>query len=201
MRVVLFLFLLVFSAFSTLEAVAQTAPYKVRPGDTLDITVWQDPKLNRRVIVEPDGRVAFPLAGSFQAGGRPVSVIEATLKQLLAKSFAEELDISVSLVQKEEPQVPPEPEIDPSFYVTGEVAKPGQFAFKTPTNVLQAIAMSGGLGPFAASKRIKIRRIVDGEERLYDFNYDAFISGQDMSGNMQLDAGDVVIVPEKWLFE
>lgn len=195
MRVVLFLFLL---AFSSMEAAAQSTPYKVRPGDALDITVWQDAKLNRRVIVEPDGRVAFPLAGSFQAGGRPVSVIEATLKQLLAKSFAEELDISVSLVQKEEP---PEPEIDPSIYVTGEVAKPGQYGFKTPTNVLQAIALSGGLGPFAASKRIKIRRIVDGQETLYDFNYDAFISGEDLSGNMRLHAGDVIIVPEKWLFE
>ena len=99
------------------------------------------------------------------------------------------------------PPLPPEKPIDPSVYVTGEVAKPGQYFFKTRTNVLQAIALAGGLGPFAAERRIKIRRLEHGQETLYEFDYHAFEDGRDLSGNMFLRSGDVVIVPEKGLLE
>jgi len=187
-------------ALSALHALAASAPYKVLPGDTLDVTVWQDEKLNRRIIVAPDGRISFPLAGHLQAGGVTIEGIEAALKQRLAKQFNGEVDISVSLVQQQ-PATAAAAVIDPSFYVAGEVAKPGQYFFKTPTNVLQSIALSGGFGPFAAQKRIRVRRLIDGIEHFYDFNYDSFISGTDTSKNIVLKAGDVVIVPEKGLFE
>jgi polysaccharide biosynthesis/export protein len=81
------------------------------------------------------------------------------------------------------------------------VAKPGQFYFKVQTSLIQGIAMAGGLGPFAADRRIKLRRKENGVETLYEFDYDAFISGKDLSGNMRLHSGDVIIVPEKGIFE
>jgi polysaccharide export outer membrane protein len=69
------------------------------------------------------------------------------------------------------------------------------------TTVLQAIAMAGGLGPFAAKKRIQVRRKVDGQEMLYPFNYDDVEQGRDISGNIFLKDGDVIVVPEKGIFE
>lgn len=183
----------------------EAAQYRIRPGDTLEVLVFQDPKLNRQVIVAPDGRVAFPLAGHFQAGGRTLEAVEGELKQRLKSQFTDDIDVTVSLLSQKEiplgPVVPEEPPIDPSVYVTGEVARPGQYFFKTRTNVLQAIALAGGLGPFAAERRIKIRRKEEGAETLYEFDYDAFTSGEDLSGNMSLRSGDVVIVPEKGIFE
>ncbi len=180
--------------------------YLVRAGDTLDVLVWQDSKLNRQVLVAPDGRITIPLAGHVAAAGRTLASVEAALKERLKSQFKDELDISVALVSSKErpvkpPGPPPLPPIDPSVYVTGEVGKPGQYFFKTRTDVLQAIALAGGLGPFAAERRIKIRRKVEGEEVLYEFDYDAFISGADLSGNMPLRSGDVIVVPEKGLFE
>lgn len=184
---------------------ALAAPYLVRPGDVLDVMVFQDQKLNRQIAVAPDGRISFPLAGHFKAGGRTLEAIEGELKSRLQKQYTDEIDITVSLLSsKEKPFVPPPPEpppLDPSIYVTGEVAKPGQYFFKTRTNVLQAIALAGGLGPFAAERRIKIRRLEHGQETLYEFNYDAFSAGKDLSGNMFLHSGDVIIVPERGLFE
>lgn len=185
---------------------AKAEGYLIKRGDTLDVSVWQDPKLSRQVIVAPDGSIAIPLAGHVRAAGRTFGAVEADLKAALKDQFADDVDITVSLLAQKpppppEPQKPEEPPIDPSIYVVGEVAKPGQYYFKTRTNVLQAIALAGGLGPFAAEKRIKIRRKQNGEETLYEFDYDAFTSGEDMSGNIGLKSGDVIIVPEKGLFE
>jgi polysaccharide biosynthesis/export protein len=186
-------------------ASAQTEPYRIRPGDRLEVTVWQEPKLNRVIVVAPDGRVAFPLAGHFKASGTTVQAVEAALKARLAKQYTTDIDITVAIAQiredPPEPPVPPEPKVLPGVFVTGEVARPGRFEYQHSLNVLQAIALAGGLGPFAAERRIKIRRKEDGSETLYEFDYDAFTSGDDLSGNMLLRNGDVIIVPERGLFE
>lgn len=176
--------------------------YKLRPGDTLEVTVWQEPKLNRNVVVAPDGRISFPLVGTVRAGGRSVESVQAAIKNGLAKQYTTDIDVTVGIAGiKEEPPAAEEPPLYPSIYVTGEVARPGKYEYRQSVNVLQAIALAGGLSPFAADKRIKIRRKTNGEERLYDFDYDAFTSGEDMSGNIVLKGGDVVIVPERKLFE
>ncbi|MFK5978992.1 MAG: polysaccharide export protein, partial [Rhizobiaceae bacterium] len=68
-------------------------------------------------------------------------------------------------------------------------------------NVLQAIALSGGLGPFAAKKRIQIRRRIRGEDVYYSFNYRAVEKGDELDDNIYLRDGDVIVVPERRLFE
>lgn len=179
--------------------------YRIRPGDRLEVTVWQEPKLNRVVVVAPDGRISFPLAGRVKAGGNTVEVVENMLKARLAKQYTDDIDVSVGIAEiKERPPKPPEKEkekILPGIFVTGEVAKPGRYEYRHSINVLQALALAGGLGPFAADSRIKIRRKEHGSETLYEFDYDAFTTGEDLSGNMLLHNGDVVIVPERGLFE
>ncbi len=183
---------------------ARAEGYRLKPGDILDVSVWQEPKLNRQVTVAPDGRISLPLVGHLRAGGTTVEVVESTIKTRLAKQYTTDIDVTVALLSiKEKPKAEKEKEekIYPSIYVTGEVAKPGKYEVREPVNVLQAIAMSGGLGPFAAERRIKIRRKTEGGEHLYDFDYEAFVSGDDMSGNIRLRANDVVIVPERGFFE
>lgn len=178
--------------------------YTIRPGDRLEVNVWQEPKLNRTVIVAPDGRISFPLAGQISVSGRTIEAAEAALKARLAKQYSDDIDVSISLGER--PPEPPatekvEEKVLPGVFVMGEVSKPGKVEYRSSMNVLQAIASAGGLGPFAADKRIKIRRKVNGEETLIDFDYDAFISGDDLSGNILLRNGDVIIVPERGLFE
>jgi polysaccharide biosynthesis/export protein len=209
MRLILGLFFAAASAVSA-AGIAAADAYRLHAGDALEITVWQEPKLNKQVVVAPDGRISFPLVGHLQAGGKTVEAVEAALKAGLAKQYTTDIDVNVALLAiKEKPYHPPPPvkvlpppKIEyPSIYVTGEVGKPGRYEIKDATNVLQAIAMSGGLSPFAAERRIKIRRQVSGTEELYDFDYEAFTHGDDLSGNIELVGGDVVIVLERELFE
>jgi polysaccharide biosynthesis/export protein len=190
-------------AVAVASTAAWAADYRLRPGDKLEVTVWQDEKLNRTIFVAPDGRIAFPLVGRVQAGGRTVDAVESEIKAKLQKQYTDEIDVTVAvseLRKKDEKDTETAP-LDPSIYVTGEVTRPGQYFFKSRTNVLQAIALAGGLGPFAAESRIKIRRKVNGRETLYEFDYGAFVEGEDLSGNMFLKSGDVIVVPEKGIFE
>ena len=181
--------LLLACAFST-----AAAGQELQVGDVIEVTVYQDPKLNRQVVVGPTGMISFPLAGHIQAGGTTPRALESALRSRLRGKYATDLDITVSLVTRDEGQ-------KPRIFVTGEVNRPGSHVVQPGVTVLQAIALSGGLGPFAAKQRIQILRRVAGEETVHVFNYRAFESGQDVKGNIELHAGDVIIVPERGLFE
>ena len=175
---------------------AEAASYRLRVGDALSISVWQDPKLDRQVVVGPDGTIAFPLAGHIVAAGQTLQAVEAALSNKLKGNYNTALDVTVALTSTVDKKA-----TDATIYVTGEVNKPGAFPLgNQPVNALQAIALSGGFSPFAATSRIVINRQSHGQELQFIFNYRDFESGRDLSGNIDLRAGDVVVVPEKGLF-
>ena len=89
------------------------------------------------------------------------------------------------------------------IYVLGQVNNPGLVEVLPGTTLLQAIALGGGLDRFAATKRIQLRRTdaSTGKERLYLFNYNAVERGGAIQSMITLREGDVVLVPERHLFE
>ena len=178
------------------SASAQLQP--LHPGDSISITVWQDPKLDRRLVIGPDGMISFPLAGHIKAGGMTTVALENALKSRLQKNYSGELDITVTLAEVDKEA---EAESKPRFYVTGEVSRPGPYLLTQATNVVQAIAQAGGLGIFAAKQRIQIHRKIEGADSIYTFNYNAYEAGQAPTDNINLRSGDIVIVPERGLFE
>jgi len=180
----------------------QAAPYRLKPGDVLEVNVWQEPKLNKQIVIGPDGRISFPLVGHLKAGGMTVEGVEAALKAGLAKQYTSDIDVNVALIGvKERAKSDPVKDVYPVIYVTGEVNKPGMFEIREATDILQAIAMSGGLAPFAAERRIRVKRDHNGRAEFHDFDYQDFTTGKDVSGNIELQGGDVIIVPERGLFE
>lgn len=197
MRVFLFSVLLCFVTAHT-NAVAQT--YKLRTGDRVAVSVWQDPKLDREVIVRPDGGISFPLAGHVRAAGSSLQTLESRLKQRLGKLYTEDLDITAALIERGQAKEEEEELEETTIYITGEVRNPGQFLLKKETTVLQAIALSGGLGPFAAKKRIQVRRQIKGGDVVLPFNFKEVESGRDLVSDIYLKEGDVIFVPERGLF-
>jgi polysaccharide export outer membrane protein len=190
MRVLLAFFLI--CGFSV-AAVAQA----LQPGDMIAISVYQDSKLDRQIVVGPGGYISFPLAGQIRAEGMTPQSLEKALRSKLRDKYAGNLDITVSLVATAKV----DEELKPKFFITGEVNKPGPYSLRAGTSLVQAIAMSGGLGQFAARKRIQVRRKVNGVEATMLFNYSAFEAGKEVEGNIDLQAGDVIIVPEKGFWE
>jgi polysaccharide biosynthesis/export protein len=194
-------------ALAFLLGVWSTAPAQepgraLRPGNTISIQVFQDPKLDRSMLIGPTGMISYPMVGDIRAAGLSPPELAKLLKARLQEKYAAELDVTVSLVslgvqgteEKEEA-------IRPRFYVTGEVNAPGAYAIGTGATVLQGIALAGGLDRFAAKRRIQVRRKIRGVETVFVFDYAAFEAGIDLSGNIYLRPNDVIVVPERGLFE
>ncbi len=173
------------------------AAQPLQPGDTISISVYQDSRLDRQLVIGPSGGISFPLAGQIRAGGMTPEALENELRNRLKDKFASGLDITVTLVSASKP----EEDLKPRIFVTGEVSRPGPYLLRQRTTLLQAIALSGGLGPFAARGRIQVRRTIRGEETVHFFDYAAYEAGRDLTGNISLRAGDVIIVPERGLLE
>lgn len=204
-RIMALPFLLVALAF---PALAQEGGYLIRPGDTLRVEILEDPGLNRSVLVSPDGRISMPLAGGLRASGKTVEAVQSELAARLAPNFAATPNVYVSIERIAErasgggggaPKAPATIDI----YVLGEGAKSGKFSVAPGTTVLQLFAEMGGFSKFAATKRIQLRRTdpKTGEETAYAINYDAIEQGTSKMGATTLMKGDVIVIPQRKLFE
>ena len=189
--------------FAALPAAAQDL-YRVQPGDTLSIEVVEDNTLNRSVLVAPDGRITVPLAGAIQAAGRSVDAIQQSLTQRLAPNFAATPTVFVGIASTA-PTGPLTPATLPTIdiFVIGEVTTPGKVTTEPGTTVLELFAQTGGFTPFAATRRIQLRRTdaTSGQETIYLLDYRAILSGASPNGTTELVDGDVIVVPERRLFE
>ena len=192
-----FLLALLVTVLAVPTAFAQSATYRIQPGDTIDVNVLEDPELNRRLLVTPDGRVSVPLAGSIRVGGQTVEQVERMIADALEPNFAVRPNVFVALAS-----VIDEPELQ-QIYVLGLVGEPGMREIEPGTTLLQAISLAGGLDRFAATNRIQLRRrdLQTGQERLFLFNYDAIERGRLIDGMLTLREGDVIVVPQRRLFE
>src|SRR5262249_14352444 len=118
-------------------ASAQDDPFRIGPEDVLEISVWKEEALKKDVLVRPDGDISFPLAGDLRAAGRTVAELREELTSRLAKYIPDPV-VSVIVNRVASNRI----------YVVGRVARPGDFAAGRYIDVLQALAMAGGLNAF-----------------------------------------------------
>lgn len=178
--------------------------YTINAGDVLVISVLEDPELDSQVLVLPDGTFSFPIVGSVVAEGRTPEQLGAFLRNRLSGNFVEPPNVTVSITQLANGDVDPDDIL--TIYVVGEVNRPGPFQVEgeDQVDVLRALALAGGLGPFAANERIQVRTpLEEGGQVLRLFDYSAIEDGR-VSAGFDLEPlvdGTVVVVPERGLFE
>ncbi len=168
-------------------SLAQTdaAGYQLRPGDVVAVSVWQEPGLEQLVLVRPDGGVSFPLAGDLRAEDLTVEELSVSIQSRLRR-FIPEPVVTVTLQE-----IPGN-----RIYVLGRVNEPGDFPIiSRDVTVMQALSMAGGLTPFAKEREIRVLRQVDGKEQVYPFDYRRAVRGEGSEQVIQLQPGDVVVVP------
>jgi len=158
--------------------------YIIGPGDLLGISVWRDESLTKTAVVLPDGKIQFPLIGEIVAGGKTILQLKHEFVEKLS-SYVIDADISVEVKQSNSLLI----------YIIGRVNSPGRQILLADTTVLQALAMAGGLNPFAEKDDIKIFRQEKDRTSVYSFRYSQVVSGKYLDDNMFLKRGDVIVVP------
>jgi polysaccharide export outer membrane protein len=161
-----------------------TADYTLNPGDLIDIAVWKELELTKTVVVRPDGKFSFPLAGEIQAAGRTIAQVQTEITNKL-KTYIPEAVVTAAVKELDGYRV----------YVIGQVGKPGSFVMNPRMSVLQALTVAGGMTPFAGPNNIIVLRGAGSAQRVIPFHYNEVVKGQNLPQNIQLEAGDVVVVP------
>jgi polysaccharide biosynthesis/export protein len=158
--------------------------FVIQPSDLLEIFVWKEPELSRRVLVRPDGRISFPLIQDLQAAGLTPPQLKVKIEGLLEEYIAApNVTVIVDSIQHYR------------IYVTGKVNSPSSFVLEKPITVLQALSLAGGFQEFASESDIKIVRTYETEYVYLPFNYRDVIRGRNTAQNIYLRPGDVVVVP------
>jgi polysaccharide biosynthesis/export protein len=164
---------------------APSNDYIIGPDDLLSIVFWRDQQLSTDALVRPDGKISIPLLDDVQAAGlTPKQLRDRLVGE--ARRFVSDPVATVVVRQVNSRKV----------YITGLVAKPGQYSLTPTMTVLQLIATAGGLLDFAKAKEIRVMRTENGKSVNIRFDYDETTKNPGKtSQNIELKPGDTIIVP------
>lgn len=162
---------------------AEKESYIIGPSDILEINVWKEPDLTRKVEVRMDGGITLPMINDIQAENLTLMELQEKIEAEY-KNFISAPEVTVILLQSNSQRI----------YMLGKVGSPGEYQLRKATTFLQALSMAGGLDKWADKKNILLIRKIKGVEQTYRINYDAIVSGSDLSQNIFLQPDDTILV-------
>jgi len=177
--------------FPPAPAAAATPDYRyiIGAGDSITVFVWRNPEISTTVPVRPDGRIAAPLIDEIMAQGRTPTQLAREVEQALARYIVDpQVTIMVSGF------VGPFSE---QIRVVGEAARPQALPYRQNMTLLDVMIIVGGLTDFADGNRATILRTAEGN-RQYSVRLRDLIRRGDVSANVEVKPGDILIIPQSW---
>ncbi len=170
---------------------ASDAPqYIIGPGDKLQIFVWRNPELSITVPVRPDGRISVPLIEDLQAASKTPTALARDIEGIL-KQFVQDPIVTVIVTDFKGP-------FDQQIRVVGETVEPRAIPYRQNMTVLDVMIEVGGLTEFADGNRAVIVRSNGEKQQSYRVRLDDLIRDGDVSANVRMLPGDVLIIPQAW---
>ena len=157
--------------------------YTLNPGDIMHVSVWGEQNLNGQYSIDPKGAVTFPLVGEIQAAGLTQAQFLEALKAGLRKYLVDP-KVDLQLMQFRRAQV----------FVLGQLNRPGEFEFDPGQKIADAVAMAGSYSDNADIDNATLTR--KGSDTPIPVHLDKILKGTDLSGNVELKNGDLIVVPE-----
>lgn len=171
------------------SAAAPGYNYIVGAGDTLNIIVWRNPELSLQVPVRPDGKMSTPLVDELVAQGKTSVEIARDVEKALSKLVRDPV-VTIIVTGFVGPY-------GEQIRVVGEAAKPQSLAYKQNMTVLDVMIAVGGLTDFADGNGASITRASEGDRR-YSVRLKDLIKRGDISANVEMRPGDILIIPQGW---
>lgn len=172
------------------EAPASGHEYLIGPGDNLNIAVWHNPDVSLSVQVRPDGKITMPLVEDMPASGKSTSQLARDIEKSLSKYIQEPI-VTVIMTGFVGPY-------SEQIRVIGQATKPQALPYRDNMTVLDVIIAVGGITEFAAGNKTRIVRNVGGVQRQYLVRLDDLIKDGDISANVPMLPGDIMVIPESF---
>lgn len=172
------------------SAAVEPSTYTIGAGDQLQIFVRNNPDLSVTLPVRPDGKISVPMVQDVEAAGKSPSQLAEELESELSE-FVRQPVVTVMVrdfVGAYQNQV----------RIIGQALRPQALSYRDGMTVLDAIIQVGGLTQFAAGNRAKLVRDVDGEKQTFDLRLEDLLNSGDISANVALRPGDIIIIPEAY---
>jgi polysaccharide export outer membrane protein len=162
--------------------------YRIGPGDTLQVFVWNHTELTVTVPVRPDGMISTPLISGVPAEGKTAPELARDLETALSE-FVRNPTVSVmvtSFVGTYADQI----------RVVGQASEAKALSYRANMTLLDVMIAVGGLAEFAAGNRAVIVRQEKGEQVRIKVRLSDLVDDGDISANVPMRPGDVLIIPE-----
>lgn len=169
-----------------LSAMTDQYNYIIGPGDNVNIVVWRNPELSMSVPVRPDGKITTPLVEDLPAMGKDPSTLARDIEKALAKYIRDPV-VTVVVTGFVGPY-------SEQIRVIGEAAKPQVLAYKQKMTLLDVMIAVGGMTDFADGNHATILRA----NHQYSVRLKDLIKRGDVSANVEMKPGDVLIIPQSW---
>jgi polysaccharide biosynthesis/export protein len=163
--------------------------YVIGPGDTVNVVVWRNPELSMSVPVRPDGKITTPLVEDLPALGKDSTTLARDIEQALAK-FIREPVVTVIVTSFVGPY-------SEQIRVVGEAATPQVLPYVQKMTLLDVMIAVGGITEFADGNNASILRTGEGNKQ-YSVRIRDLIKRGDVSANVEMRPGDVLIIPQSW---
>jgi polysaccharide biosynthesis/export protein len=168
----------------------QSEEYLIGPLDELTVFVWRNPELSGTVKVRPDGRITTPLIADMPAAGKTPSMLEQDIKIQLSQYINDPI---VQVIVKSFVGINSQ-----QIRIIGATEKPASIPFSANMTLLDAMITVGGLSETAAGNRARLIRLnkATGKQQEYSLRLADLLKHGDSHANVQLQPGDVIIIPE-----
>jgi len=164
--------------------------YLIGPGDNVSIFVWRNPEISGSFVVRPDGKVTTALVEDLDVSGRTPTMLAREIEEKLS-TYINNPRVTVSVNGFSGP-------LSEQVRVIGEATNPRAINFTEHMTLLDLMIAVGGLTEFADGNDAKLIRVVDGRQNTYEIAIDDLIRDGDISKNVDMLPGDIVIIPEAW---
>ncbi len=176
-----------------LAAPVESSPeidYLIGPGDSISINVWRNPEVSQTVPVRPDGKITAPLVEDLPASGKTPSQLARDIEKALARYIQQP---AVSVVVNGFVGT-----YDQQIRVIGQAAKPQSLPYRRDMSLMDVLIAVGGVTEFAAGNRASIVRKIDGKQEKLPVRLSDLIKDGDISANVRMWPGDILIIPESF---
>src|SRR5205809_5575763 len=179
------------STYPRAPALAASSDYRyvIGPGDTVTIHVFRNPDMSMTVPVRPDGKIAAPLVEDLPAIGKDSTTLARDIEKALSK-FIRDPVVTVVVTSFVGPY-------SEQIRVVGEAAKPQVLSYKQKMTLLDVMIAVGGVTDFADGNAASILRTAEGNKQ-YSVRIKDLLKRGDVSANVEMKPGDVVIIPQSW---